>query len=108
MSNFYYGAHAPLHQQPSHSQHRAPGAVAGGSRSRRATRAAQAWQNQQQQQLRALRLQQKEAEDLRLEKAQHAFEAARGFDFEDDEMYCPFNLLTEDDVRSSPLPTVRR
>lgn len=26
-------------------------------------------------------------------------EAARGFEFDDDEVFCPFNLLTEDDVR---------
>ena len=29
------------------------------------------------------------------------FEAARSFDIEDDEMFCPFHLLTEDDVSSS-------
>lgn len=26
------------------------------------------------------------------------FEAAKGFEFEDDEVFCPFHLLTEDDV----------
>lgn len=26
-------------------------------------------------------------------------EAAKGFEFDDDEIFCPFNLLTEDDVR---------
>lgn len=25
-------------------------------------------------------------------------EAAKGFEFDDDEVFCPFNLLTEDDV----------
>ena len=29
------------------------------------------------------------------------FEAARSFDIEDDEMFCPFHLLTEDDVSCS-------
>lgn len=29
------------------------------------------------------------------------FEAARSFDIEDDEMFCPFHLLTEDDVSHS-------
>lgn len=29
------------------------------------------------------------------------FEAARSFDLEDDELFCPWHLLTEDDVRSS-------
>ncbi|KAF2279474.1 uncharacterized protein EI97DRAFT_455714 [Westerdykella ornata] len=28
------------------------------------------------------------------------FEAARGFDVEDDEQFCPFHLLTEDDLQS--------
>lgn len=27
-------------------------------------------------------------------------EAAKGFDFEDDEIFCPFHLLTEDDLQS--------
>jgi hypothetical protein len=27
-------------------------------------------------------------------------EAAKGFEFDDDEIFCPFNLLTEDDVRA--------
>jgi hypothetical protein len=26
-------------------------------------------------------------------------EAAKSFEFDDDELFCPFNLLTEDDVR---------
>jgi hypothetical protein len=29
-------------------------------------------------------------------------EAARSFEFDDDEVFCPFHLLTEDDVRSLP------
>jgi hypothetical protein len=32
------------------------------------------------------------------------FEAARSFDFEDDELFCPFHLLTEDDVSAMTLP----
>ena len=35
-----------------------------------------------------------------MEKAyRRDFEAARSFDLEDDELFCPFHLLTEDDVR---------
>ena len=34
------------------------------------------------------------------------FEAARSFDIEDDEMFCPFHLLTEDDVSRQYLPPV--
>lgn len=107
MSSFYYGAHSSLHTQPAHSQHHAPGgAVAGGGgsgRSRRATRAAQAHQHHQKQQLRALRMQQKEAEESAMDKAMAArreFEMARSFDFEDDELFCPFNLMTDDDLQS--------
>jgi hypothetical protein len=49
--------------------------------------------------MRALRLQ-KEAEESAMEKAyRRDFEAARSFDLEDDELFCPFHLLTEDDVR---------
>lgn len=29
------------------------------------------------------------------------FEAARSFDLEDDELFCPFHLLTEDDVSAA-------
>ncbi|KAK3623104.1 hypothetical protein LTR56_021774 [Elasticomyces elasticus] len=28
------------------------------------------------------------------------FEAAKSFEFDDDEVFCPFNLLTEDDLQS--------
>jgi len=28
-------------------------------------------------------------------------EAAKSFEFDDDEVFCPFHLLTEDDVRSA-------
>jgi hypothetical protein len=33
-------------------------------------------------------------------------EAAKSFEFDDDELFCPFNLLTEDDVRSLSQPPV--
>jgi hypothetical protein len=48
-------------------------------------------------------LQQKEAEESALDKALAArrdFESARSFDFEDDELFCPFNLMTDDDLQS--------
>jgi hypothetical protein len=95
MSNFYYGSqhhssHSNLTTHPHHA-----------GRSRRATRASAAHHNHHKQ-MRALRLQ-KEAEESAMEKAwvfRQSFEAARSFDLEDDEMFCPFNLLTEDDVSS--------
>jgi hypothetical protein len=52
--------------------------------------------------MRAMRLQ-KEAEESAMEKVwafRQGFEAARSFDLEDDEAFCPYNLLTEDDVSS--------
>ena len=53
--------------------------------------------------MRAFRLQQKEAEEsaLLMERVfayRRDYEAARDLEMEDDELFCPFNLLTEDDV----------
>jgi Domain of unknown function (DUF4452) len=101
MASFYYGSqqHHPSQQglSSSHNHH--------AGRSRRATRASAAHHHNHhhKQQMKALRLQQKEAEESALERAwafRKEFEAARSFDFEDDEAFCPFNLLTDDDVSS--------
>lgn len=99
MSNFYFpsqhhNSHSNMHS--SHSHH--------AGRSRRATRASanHHQQQHQKQQLRAMRLQ-KEAEDHAMERAltfRREFDAARSFDFEDDELFCPFNLMTDDDLQS--------
>lgn len=95
-NNFYFSSqHPPNHSNihSSHSHH--------AGRSRRATRASAAHHHQQhQKQMRALRIQ-KEQEDVQIEKAitfRREFEAARAFEFDDDEAFCPFNLMTEDDV----------
>lgn len=37
----------------------------------------------------------------------HRLEAAKSFEFDDDEVFCPFHLLTEDDVRAVLLPSPR-
>lgn len=37
-------------------------------------------------------------ESVNITNFRRDFESARGFDFEDDEIFCPFNLFTEDDV----------
>jgi uncharacterized protein DUF4452 len=64
--------------------------------------------------MRALRLQQKEAEEsaLLMEKIfayRRDFEAARDFEMDDDELFCPFNLMTDDDVSYTlSSSTVRR
>jgi len=60
--------------------------------------------------MRALRLQQKEAEEsaILMERAlsyRRDFESARAFEMDDDELFCPFNLMTDDDV--SPVPLSR-
>jgi hypothetical protein len=95
MSNFYsYGAHSSHHNLQSHQHH--------AGRSRRATRASAAHHNHNHKHARALRLQ-REAEELANQTAlvfKQTFDAARAFDFEDDEAFCPFNLLTDDDVSS--------
>ena len=97
--SFYYGSqqhhpqHSAMHSHPPHHS----------GRSRRQARASGSHNNNNNnnhhhRQLRALRLQ-KEAEESAMEKAfRRDFEAARSFDFEDDELFCPFNLLTDDDV----------
>lgn len=100
MSNFYYGAqqqaaHSSLHT--THSHH--PG------RQRRSTRAIGYHQRNEQKQMRALQLKKEAAIETALEQnIRREFEAARSFDIEDDEMFCPFYLLTEDDVSSLPFP----
>jgi hypothetical protein len=96
MSNFYYGTqqHHSSHSNLSSHQHHA-------GRSRRATRASAAHHNHHKQ-MRAMRLQ-KEAEESAMEKVwafRQGFEAARSFELEDDEAFCPYNLLTEDDLHS--------
>ncbi|KAF2668037.1 hypothetical protein BT63DRAFT_307438 [Microthyrium microscopicum] len=98
MSNFYF---APQHHSSHSNLHNSHNHHAG--RSRRATRASAAHHHQQhQKQMRQLRLQ-KEAEESAMERAllfRREFDAARSFDFDDDELFCPFNLMTDDDLQS--------
>lgn len=39
-----------------------------------------------------------ELENVAIASYMRDFEAAKSFEFEDDEVFCPFHLLTEDDV----------
>lgn len=88
---YFAGQH---HQHGLHSSH--PPHHSG--RSRRAARASGSQNNNHHKRMTALRIQ-KEAEETALEKAyRREFDAARSFDLEDDELFCPFHLLTEDDV----------
>jgi Domain of unknown function (DUF4452) len=91
--SFYYGSQHHSSHLGSHSQH-----PHHAGRSRRQARASASQHHHHQKQIRALRIQ-KEAEESAMEKAfRREFEAARSFDIEDDELFCPFSLLTDDDV----------
>lgn len=98
MSNFYYGAqqhagHTNMHasQHPHHA-----------GRSRRSTRTTGYHHRNEQKQIRALQLKKEAAIETAMEQNfRREFEAARSFDIEDDEMFCPFHLLTEDDVSNA-------
>ncbi|KAF3000322.1 hypothetical protein E8E13_009263 [Curvularia kusanoi] len=97
MSQFFnYGAqhhtqHLTAHQQHNGNNHH-------GGRSRRAPRISAQHQQKQFRQVRT-------PKEFNVEPPtsiafKRDFEAARSFDIEDDEMFCPFHLLTEDDLQS--------
>ncbi len=99
MSNYYFSA---LHQSSStdprslfqsttstHNQH--------GGRSRRAPR----YSSSQNKQLKGMRNLKETAELAQAATFRKDFEAARSFDLEDDELFCPWHLLTEDDVSAA-------
>jgi hypothetical protein len=96
MSQFFnYGAqqHHPQHlnAHPHNNHH--------GGRSRRAPRISAQHQQKQFRQVRTPK--EFTVEPPNLIAFKRDFEAARSFDIEDDEMFCPFHLLTEDDVSRS-------
>lgn len=93
MSQFfnYGGQHHPQHLNAhSHNHH--------GGRSRRAPRISSQQNNKQFRQVRTPK--EFNVEPPTMIAFKRDFEAARSFDIEDDEMFCPFHLLTEDDVSS--------
>lgn len=92
MSNFYYGApHHPSHLNThSHNHH--------GGRSRRAPRISAA--HNAHNKFRPTRSPKEVVESAHIVAFRRDFESARSFDIEDDEMFCPFHLLTEDDLQS--------
>ncbi|KAK8219214.1 hypothetical protein M8818_000946 [Zalaria obscura] len=95
MSNFHYGApHYPSglssHASHSHNHH---------GRSRRGPRIASA-QNAHRQQFKAQRSPKEIPQAPEYSAYVRDFEAAKSFEFEDDEIFCPFHLLTEDDLQS--------
>lgn len=98
MSNFYYGAQQQ-HAGHSSNMHSAHPHHAG--RSRRSTRTTGYHHRNEQKQIRAMQLKKEAAIESAMEQNfRREFEAARSFDIEDDEMFCPFHLLTEDDLQS--------
>ncbi|KAF4307127.1 hypothetical protein SLS57_009392 [Botryosphaeria dothidea] len=90
-SNFYYGApHHNVHMN--HSQQHHPG-----GRPRRQPRSAAAHNHKQ---FRNVRTPKETVEAANVVAFRRDFEAARSFDLEDDEIFCPFHLLTDDDLQS--------
>ncbi|KAF2796232.1 hypothetical protein K505DRAFT_359490 [Melanomma pulvis-pyrius CBS 109.77] len=93
MSQFFnYGQqHHPAHLNAhAHSHH--------GGRSRRAPRISA---SQNHKQFRPVRTPKEfVVEPPNVAAFKRDFEAARSFDLEDDELFCPFHLLTEDDLQS--------
>lgn len=95
--NFYYGGaqhpgHSSLHS--THPHH--------AGRSRRSTRTTGYHHRNEQKQMRQQQLTKKAAIESAMEQNfRKEFEAARSFDLDDDEQFCPFHLLTEDDVSLS-------
>lgn len=97
MSNFHYGAphYPPAMAAHTHNHH---------GRSRRGPRVSSA-QNAHRHQFSKVQRSPKEMpENPAYSAYMKDLEAAKSFEFEDDEIFCPFHLLTEDDVRP-PLPS---
>jgi hypothetical protein len=97
MSQFFtYGQqHHPAHLNAhAHTHH--------GGRSRRAPRLSA---SQSQKQFRQVRTPKEfVVEPPNVAAFKRDFEAARSFDLEDDELFCPFHLLTDEDVSGLELP----
>ncbi|KAL0260975.1 hypothetical protein SLS55_004667 [Diplodia seriata] len=93
-SNFYYGApHHNIHMN--HSQQHHPG-----GRPRRQPRSQAAHNHKQ---FRNVRPTKEVVEAPAILAFRRDFEAARSFDLEDDEIFCPFHLLTDDDPTQTKL-----
>ncbi|KAK3080956.1 hypothetical protein LTS18_011588 [Coniosporium uncinatum] len=91
-SSFYYPQSNHSNHLSTHSSHNHHG-----GRSRRAPRLPAA--HNQHKQFRAVRAKEV-VEPAQMQTFRLNFENARSFDIDDDEMFCPFHLLTEDDLQS--------
>lgn len=92
--SFYYGSSHHNNGLNSHS----PQNGHHGGRSRRGPRPPSL--NYAQKQLRPSKLSKEPIEAPSMIAFRRDFEAAKSFELEDDEMFCPFHLLTEDDLHS--------
>ena len=91
MSTHYFNyPHASHINQHQHNHH--------GGRSRRAPRVSAAQHQKPFRQLPTRTPKEFAVEPPTLTVFKRDFELARSFDLEDDEIFCPFHLLTEDDV----------
>ena len=93
MSGFHYApqhypSNMPSHPQHSHNHHGR----------RRGPRISSAQNAHRQQFVKAQRSPKEVSESIAFNAYAKDYEAARGFEFEDDEAFCPFHLLTDDDV----------
>ncbi|KAL1303428.1 hypothetical protein AAFC00_006818 [Neodothiora populina] len=96
MSNFHYGFHPsaqPISAHPAHSNNHH-------GRSRRGPRISSGQNAHRQQQYKAQRSPKSIPETPEYNAYMRDLEAAKSFEFEDDEVFCPFHLLTEDDLHS--------
>ena len=94
MSASYYGGphqYTAAHSHTTHMNH------LHGGRSRRAPRLPSYHQTNHRQS-RPSRSPKVAAETASITSFRRDFEAARSFDLDDDELFCPFHLLSEDDV----------
>ncbi|KAF2089139.1 hypothetical protein K490DRAFT_38393 [Saccharata proteae CBS 121410] len=91
-SNFYYGGPHHASHMNAHSTHSHPA-----GRPRRPPRSAAQHNHKQ---FRQVRTPKEVVESPGVVAFRRDFEAARSFDLEDDELFCPFHLLTEDDLQS--------
>lgn len=101
MSQFYYGP-GPQASMNSHTSFGPSANQHNNHRSRRSTRFSSSQHPQRHFNKQQRTQNQKEtAEAAQAAAFRKDFEAARSFDLEDDEAFCPWHLLTEDDVCSS-------
>jgi hypothetical protein len=104
MSQFYLN---PAHQAAfnSHAGFAAPAHSHHASRSRRSARYGSSSQSNTKAS-KAPRTHKETVEAAQSSSFRNSYEAARSFDLEDDEAFCPWHLLTEDDVSTSSTPSL--